>query len=48
MAGQQEKPSAFERFEHLTKRLLGVEKQEIEEKEKERKKAQRRKPKASD
>lgn len=40
------KSTAFERFEQLTKRLLSVEKKEIDEKEKERK-AQRRKPKTS-
>lgn len=42
MATEADKPTAFERFEQLSKRLLSVPKKEIDEKEKERKPRQRR------
>lgn len=45
MSKSPKKPTEFERFEALTKRLVGVDKREIEQKEKERK-VRRRKPKA--
>ncbi len=42
-----EKPTEFERFAALTKRLLGVPKKEVDQKEKERPRRQR-KPKEPD
>lgn len=42
MSSKPKKPVEFERFEALAKRLLGVDKKEIDEREKERPRRQRR------
>lgn len=47
MAPEADKPTEYERFEQLSKRLLSVPKKEIDQKEKERK-PRRRRPKEPD